>query len=384
VTNATSLRESLQQRLLDAPFDPRDLPVDVLRDELARVLRDVEPLCPVDQAARVLDQLVDDVGGLGPLEQFMADPDVSEIMVNGTSSAYVERKGRIEPVSIQLDDAGLTELVRRVIAPLGLRLDHASPLVDARLPDGSRLHAVLPPIAPDGPHLTIRRFVARAATLASFRLGETGLSLVRRLMRRGDNLLVAGATSAGKTTFCNALAREIPAGERIVTIEETAELQLPQAHVVRLEARPNNAEGVGEVSVRDLVRTALRMRPDRLIVGEVRGAEALDMLQACNTGHDGSISTVHANSPRDALTRLETLALCAGSALPLPAVRTQIGCAIDVVVQVARASDGARRVVAVAEVDDAGTGVRLLATVDGDALSVFAEPQRRARRGDGL
>ena len=384
MTNATSLRESLQQRLLDAPFDPRDLPVDVLRDELARVLRDVEPLCPVDQAARVLDQLVDDVGGLGPLEQLMADPDVSEIMVNGTSSAYVERKGRIEPVSIQLDDAGLTELVRRVIAPLGLRLDHASPLVDARLPDGSRLHAVLPPIAPDGPHLTIRRFVARAATLASFQLGETGLSLVRRLVRRGDNLLVAGATSAGKTTFCNALAREIPAGERIVTIEETAELQLPQAHVVRLEARPNNAEGVGEVSVRDLVRTALRMRPDRLIVGEVRGAEALDMLQACNTGHDGSISTVHANSPSDALTRLETLALFAGSALPLPAIRTQIAGAIDVVVQVARASDGARRVVAVAEVDDAGTGVRLLATVDGDALSVFAEPQRRARRGDGL
>ena len=384
MTNATSLRESLQQRLLDAPFDPRDLPVDVLRDELARVLRDVEPLCPVDQAARVLDQLVDDVGGLGPLEQLMADPDVSEIMVNGTSSAYVERKGRIEPVSIQLDDAGLTELVRRVIAPLGLRLDYASPLVDARLPDGSRLHAVLPPIAPDGPHLTIRRFVARAATLASFQLGETGLSLVRRLVRRGDNLLVAGATSAGKTTFCNALAREIPAGERIVTIEETAELQLPQAHVVRLEARPNNAEGVGEVSVRDLVRTALRMRPDRLIVGEVRGAEALDMLQACNTGHDGSISTVHANSPRDALTRLETLALFAGSALPLPAIRTQIAGAIDVVVQVARASDGARRVVAVAEVDDAGTGVRLLATVDGDALSVFAEPQRRARRGDGL
>ena len=285
------------------------------------MLREEAPLLATATADVVLDELVDDVGGLGPLEPLLADATITEIMVNGGDRVFVERAGRIEAVGCAIDAATIVRIVERVIAPLGLRLDRASPMVDARLADGSRLHAVLPPLAPDGPCLSIRRFGARSVPLAAFGVEPEVSGLLDTLVASGWNIVVSGATSSGKTTCCNALAQAIDPAERIVTIEETAELRLEQPHVVRLEARPANAEGAGAVGVRELVRSALRMRPDRIVVGEVRGGEALDMLQACNTGHDGSLSTVHANSPDDALARIETLALCADVPLPLPAVR---------------------------------------------------------------
>jgi pilus assembly protein CpaF len=375
-----ALRASVHRRLQAVPFDPRALDRAELRRRLEIVLREESPLCPPAEAARVLDALVDDVGGLGPLEPLLADPSISEIMVNGPGRAYVERRGRIERVDVVLDARTIARLAERVVAPLGLRLDHASPMVDARLSDGSRLHAVLPPLAPDGPCLTIRRFVARDAGLDAFDVGEQDARRIAALVRGGWNLLVAGATSTGKTTLCNALARAIDPAERIVTIEETAELRLPKPHVVRLEARPPNAEGAGAVGVRDLVRAALRMRPDRLIVGEVRGAEALDMLQALNTGHDGSLSTVHANDPAAALSRLETLALFAGLPLPSTAVRSQIGGAIDAVVHVARGAGGSRSVTAVTEVGLDGATTRPLLARAAGRLMVVGTPHRPPRR----
>ncbi len=345
-----ALRATLHRRLLAAPFDPSSLGRDELRSRLAVMLRDEAPLLAAATADVVLDELVDDVGGLGPLEPFVADPAVTEIMVNGPDRVYVERGGRIERVACIVDAPTIVRLVERVIAPLGLRLDRASPMVDARLPDGARLHAVLPPLAPDGPCLTIRRFGARTVPLDAFGLDDSACSFLEAMVRAGWNVVISGATSAGKTTCCNALARAIDPSERIVTIEETAELRMEQPHVVRLEARPANAEGAGGVSVRELVRAALRMRPDRLVVGEVRGGEALDMLQACNTGHDGSLSTVHANSAADALARMETLTLFSGVALPLAAVRAQLAAAVDAVVQVARGEHGRREITTVVEV----------------------------------
>ena len=352
-----ALRATLHRRLLAEPFDPATLGRSELRERLAHMLREEAPLLATATVDLVLDELVDDVGGLGPLEPLLADVTVTEIMVNGPDRVFVEREGRVVAVPCEIDAATILRVVERVIAPLGLRLDRSSPIVDARLADGSRLHAVLPPLAPE----TKSRFDA--------------------MVRAGWNIVVSGATSSGKTTCCNALARAIDPSERIVTIEETAELRLDQPHVVRLEARPANAEGTGAVSVRDLVRSALRMRPDRIVVGEVRGGEALDMLQACNTGHDGSLSTVHANSPDDALARLETLVLCAGVPLPLPAVRHQLTSAIDAIVQVRRGRDGRRAIVDVSEVG-VGRGARthrLLTRVDG-RLVVCAPPQRPARR----
>jgi pilus assembly protein CpaF len=273
-------------------------------------------------------------------------------------------------------------LVERVLAPLGLRLDRSSPLVDARLPDGSRLHAAIPPLAIDGPCVTIRRFGASAVPLEGFGVDPRSAAFLRWSVTAGWNLVVAGGTSSGKTTLLNALSGAISGGERIVTIEETAELRLEQPHVVRLEARPPNAEGAGAVSVRELVRAALRMRPDRVIVGEVRGSEALDMLQALNTGHDGSMSTVHANGPTEALSRLETLVLLAGGGLPLEAVRAQLTAAVDGVVQVARRPGGVRRVEAVAEVTPGASGptIRTLFGLQGDVLTPVVPPSRAARR----
>jgi pilus assembly protein CpaF len=375
------LRGTLHRRLLDAPFDPSALGRPELRARLARMLREEAPLLSTSSADVVLDELVDDVGGLGPLEPLLADPTISEIMVNGPDRVFVERAGRIIAVECRIDAATIVRVVERVIAPLGLRLDRASPMVDARLTDGSRLHAVLPPLAPDGPCVSIRRFGACAVPLSAFGADPEAEAYFDTLVRAGWNIVVSGATSSGKTTCCNALARAIDPTERIVTIEETAELRLEQPHVVRLEARPANAEGTGAVSVRDLVRSALRMRPDRIVVGEVRGGEALDMLQACNTGHDGALSTVHANSPDDALARIETLALSTDVPLPLPAVRRQLVSAIDAVVQVRRGRDGRRTIVAVAELGD-GRGARtqrLLTRVD-DRLIVCSAPTRPARR----
>jgi pilus assembly protein CpaF len=285
----------------------------------------------------------------GGLEGLFADPEVSEILLNGGGRAFVERAGCLEPVALDLDESGVRRIVERIIAPLGLRLDRSSPMVDARLPDGSRLHAVLPPVAVDGTCVAIRRFGVHRRLLADFALSGPAVALLRWAVGAGWNLLLSGGTGAGKTTLLNVLAGEVPAGERIVTIEETAELALGQSHVVRLEARPANAEGAGAVPVRALVRAALRLRPDRLVIGEVRGEEAFDLLQVLNTGHCGSLCTIHANGAGDALARLESLVLLAGVGLPVEAIRAQIRASIDAVVHVARRPDGRRVVEAVVE-----------------------------------
>jgi pilus assembly protein CpaF len=313
-------------------------------------------------------------GLLGPLEPVLADDSVTEVLLNGPGEAWVERSGRLERLALDLDEGHILGLVERVIGPLGLRLDRSSPMVDARLPDGSRLHAVLPPVAVDGPCVAIRRFGTGVLPLAAFGLTGAKARLVEWAVRAGWNLLIAGGTGAGKTTLLNTLAGFVHADERIVTIEETAELRLSRPHVVRLEARPANAEGVGAVSVRDLVRAALRLRPDRLLVGEVRGAEAFDMVQALNTGHDGSLCTIHANGPAQALARLETLVLLADAGLPLGVIRSQIGACIDAVVHVVRGADRSRRVLEVAEVSGRA-----------DALAVYpllggSEADRRLHR----
>ncbi|MGH8976209.1 MAG: CpaF family protein, partial [Acidimicrobiia bacterium] len=327
---------------------------------------------------------------LGPLEPVLADATVTEVLLNGPGRAWMERAGRLEPLGVDLDEDGLRTLVERVIAPLGLRLDRGSPILDARLPDGSRLHAVIAPVALDGTCITIRRFPAQAYPLADFiaedepddpapRAARVGSGpdlerLLRWAVAAGWNLLVAGGTGAGKTSLVNTLSALVAPGERIVTVEETAELRLAGGHVVRLEARPPNAEGAGAVPVRTLVRAALRLRPDRLIVGEVRGPEAFDLVQALNTGHDGSFSTIHANGCGDALTRLESLVLLAGTGLPLTAARAQVAACVDAVVHVARQPGRGRHIEAVAEVGGGGSGVRLL--YPGTGL----RPRRPARR----
>jgi pilus assembly protein CpaF len=309
------------------------------------------------------------------LEALLADPDVSEILLNGGGRAFVERSGRLEPVTVDLDESGVRRVVERIIAPLGLRLDRSSPMVDARLPDGSRLHAVLPPVAVDGTCVAIRRF-GRRRDLSDFGLSPVGVDLLRWIIAAGWNLLLSGGTGAGKTTLLNVLAGEVLPRERIVTIEETAELSLGQPHVVRLEARPPNAEGAGGVPVRALVRAALRLRPDRLVIGEVRGEEAFDLLQALNTGHCGSLCTIHANGPADALARLESLVLLAGVGLPVDAVRAQIRSSIDAVVHVARRPDGDRIFESIAELAGS-SGLRCLYPTADPAV-----PTRRRRRPD--
>jgi len=353
-----------------------------LRARIGALLVLEDPLLGVERRAQLTAAVFDDVVGLGALEPLLLDPSVDEIMVNGSGRCFVERAGAIEAVPLHLDDAGILRLAQRILAPLALRLDRSSPMVDARLPDGSRLHAVIPPLAIDGPCLTIRRFGARRMGLDAFGVFGAAGDLLRGLIADGANIVVSGGTGSGKTTLLNALAGHLGATERIITIEETAELRLPQPHVVRLEARPANAEGAGAFTVRDLVRAALRMRPDRLVVGEVRGAEALDLLQALNTGHDGSISTVHANGPLDALRRLSTLALFGGTGLPHDAVCEQLRASVDVVVQVARGEGGAREVVAVVEVVDAAGPftVRPLLLRTGAGLAVEGRPER-SRRG---
>lgn len=351
---------------------------------LRALLRDEAPLLTTQRFEAVLAELFDEVFGLGALTPVLADPSVTEVMLNGAGIAYVERRGAIEQVDLGLDETAILRIVERVIAPLGLRLDRSSPMVDARLPDGSRLHAVIPPLAIDGPCVTIRRFRTRPVTLDEFGAGAVGIRLLEWMVRAGWNVLVAGGTGAGKTTLLGALSTAIPPGERIVTIEETAELRLEQPHRVRLEARPANSEGAGAVSVRDLVRAALRMRPDRLIVGEVRGGEALDMIQALNTGHDGSLSTLHANGPAEALARLETLVLFADAGLPLDGVRSQIAASVDAVIFVARRPGGMRCIEAVGEVvtGNSGLGVRLLMTSGVAGLEPCGLPARPARRHD--
>ena len=317
---------------------------------------------------------------LGPLSGLAADPAVTDLLVNGDGAVWVERRGALVATGQRLGRPEIELLLERIVTPLGLRVDRSSPVVDARLPDGSRVHAVVPPVAVDGPCLAVRRFSVRPLPLGAW-CAEPVAELLAAAVTAGWNMVVAGGTGAGKTTLLNALAGCAPPGERVVTVEDAAELRLPQPHVLRLEARPPNAEGIGEVALRDLVRSALRLRPDRLVVGEVRGGEALDLLQALNTGHAGCLATVHANGTAEALRRLETLVLLAGVGLPLGAVRAQLAAAVDAVVHVARAADGARRVTAVAEVgaataDADSVPVRLLA----DGERILAGARRGARR----
>jgi pilus assembly protein CpaF len=305
--------------------------------------------------AGLVERIAERALGLGPLEPLLRDPEVEEVMVSGTAPVWVERRGRLERTPVRFArESDLREAIERILAPLGRRVDEAEPLCDARLPDGSRVNVVLPPLALDGPALTIRRFRRRGFTgddlVENGTLTRPLLDFLARAVRARCTVLVCGGTGSGKTTTLNALSAFIGAGERVVTIEDAAELALRQPHVIRLEARPPSVEGRGEVTIRQLVRNALRMRPDRIVVGEVRGAEALDLLTALSTGHDGSLSTVHAGSPAEALRRIETLALMAGLGVPHAALREQVADAFDLVVCQARGADGRRRVVAVAEV----------------------------------
>ena len=315
---------------------------------------------------RVVSAVVAETVGLGPIEPLMQDASVSEIMVNGPERIYVERAGRLERTDLAFSSAAsLQSVLDRIVSPLGRRLDEGSPLVDARLPDGSRVNAIIPPLALNGATVTIRRFSETRIGLEDLvrfgSLSEAMAAFLRLCIHHRRNILIAGGTGTGKTTVLNALSEVIDESERIVTIEDSAELRLQQDHVVSLESRPANIEGSGAIAIRDLVRNALRMRPDRILVGECRGGEALDMLQAMNTGHDGSLTTAHANAPRDALARLEVMTLMAGMDLPARAIRDQIASAIDIVVQLTRASDGARRITAITEV--AGMeGERILLT----------------------
>jgi pilus assembly protein CpaF len=346
---AASLRERLVER---ARTTADDSPVE---DQVrALVAAEAAPL-PEPERERLAQRVLRLATGLGPLDPLLADPAVDEVMVNGGGEVYVERDGRVEPAGARFAEAAeLMHAVERILAPLGRRVDQASPLCDARLPDGSRVNVVIPPLAVDGPCLTIRRFRRGGFSLGDLvensTLPRPVADHLTRAVESRATILVSGGTGCGKTTTLGALSGAIPAGERIVTIEDAAELRLRQPHVVRLEARPPNVEGRGEVTIRQLVRNALRMRPDRIVVGEVRGAEALDMLMALNTGHEGSLCTVHANSAEEALRRIEVLALMAGVGLPHAAVRAQVADAFDLVVHQARREGGARRVTSVAEV----------------------------------
>lgn len=311
-------------------------------------------LTPLDRQ-RVVTELVHDIKGLGPIEPLLHDSNISDILINGTGSAYVERRGRLEPIDLRFRDAQhLLHIAQRIAGWMGRRVDESSPMLDARLPDGSRVNVIIPPLALDGAAISIRRFIMRETGLDDMAerqvLSPAMCELFRIAVRARLNILIAGGTGAGKTTFMNALSREIPDGERLITIEDAAELQLQQPHVIRLETRAISSEGTGQVTMRDLLMNTLRMRPDRIIVGEVRGAEANEMLQAMNTGHPGSMCTLHANSPRDALIRLENMLMTGGGDIPLPALRRQIAGSIDLVVQLARLRSGHRCVTSVTNV----------------------------------
>jgi pilus assembly protein CpaF len=302
----------------------------------------------------IIEHVLYEITGLGPIEPLFRDPTISDILVNGSKEIFVERNGRLSRVAATFrNDAHVLAVIDRIVSRVGRRVDESSPMVDARLPDGSRVNAIIPPLAIDGPVLSIRRFGAGLTVqklIDNGSLTEAMAELIAACVGARLNILVSGGTGSGKTTLLNAMASFIPADQRIITIEDAAELRLQQEHVVRLETRPPNAEGEGEVAARDLVKNALRMRPDRIIVGEVRSGEALDMLQAMNTGHEGSLTTIHANSPRDALSRLETMILMSGSNLPDRAMREQISSALDLVIQVSRLADGTRKVVSIVEI----------------------------------
>ncbi|MBR3086669.1 MAG: CpaF family protein, partial [Kiritimatiellae bacterium] len=326
------------------------------REKLDAIISEIRAKLPhgIDPA-ELANEIYNEAMRLGPLEDFLADDSISEIMVNGPDKVYVERRGRLELTQQTfLDDASVLAIIERIVSPIGRRIDESQPYVDARLPDGSRVNAIIPPLSLTGPCITIRKFSRTPLTAEDFvRFGTWTPDIASFLdvcVKMRKNIIVAGGTGSGKTTLLNLLGTFIPHSERIVTIEDAAELRLAQPHLVRLESRPPNIEGKGAVTIRDLVRNALRMRPDRIIVGECRGGEALDMLQAMNTGHDGSLTTVHANSPRDVVSRLETMVLMSGMDLPSRAIREQISSAVDLIVHEARFADGSRRITHVTEV----------------------------------
>ena len=365
---STDLVEVVHRRVIDTMTEGLTPAVDI-----AGIVRALAPLTPTDVVDEVVARVAARVHGLGPLEPLLADASVSEVMINGPGPVWIERDGTVIRSGVSLDRAAVDLVIERIVSPLGRRVDQLTPCVDGRLPDGSRVHVAVPPVAVDGPYVTIRRFVVPDVALEMF-AGPPVVALLEELVDRGANLVVSGGTGAGKTTLLNALAGRVSQQQRVITIEDAAELQLEHPHVVRLEARPESREGGGAVTIRDLVRNALRMRPDRIVVGEVRGPEALDLLHALNTGHAGCLSTVHANGPVDALRRLAALATSAGERLGVEAVRDHVTAAIDAVVHLGRSRDGTRRLAAVAEVSGHDR-VRLLA----DDTEVCSPITRSAR-----
>ncbi|WP_392544892.1 CpaF family protein [Oryzobacter telluris] len=349
-----ALIENLGPRLYDPHLPEAELAAQVRTTLQKTIDSEQTPLSHSDRT-RIAQEVSDEILGHGPLEPLLRDPEISEIMVNGADSIYVERSGKLYPVETHFSsEAHLRRVIDKIVGRVGRRVDEASPLVDARLPDGSRVNAVIAPIALDGAMLTIRKFSKdpfNDADLIAFGTMTVAVrDFVKACVRGRRNIVISGGTGSGKTTLLNVISSFIPEDERIVTIEDAAELQLHQDHVLRLESRPSNIEGRGEIAIRDLVKNSLRMRPDRIVVGEIRDGAALDMLQAMNTGHDGSITTLHANSPRDSLARLETMVLMAGVDLPVRAIREQVAGALDMVIQQARLKDGSRRITAISEV----------------------------------
>ncbi len=343
----------LGPQLFNVTLDPTQLRERVTAD-IRRHLSEEVGLSR-DDRDRLTHEIADDILGYGPLERLLTDDSISEIMVNGPNEIWIERQGRLYETTVRFnDESHLRRIINKVVAQVGRRVDESSPMVDARLPDGSRVNVIIPPLSLSGPLLTIRKFAKKRLTLDDMvrigTLSAESVDFLTRCVHAELNILISGGTGSGKTTLLNALSSSVPEADRIVTIEDAAELQLHQRHVLRLEARPKNIEGEGEVPIRELVRNSLRMRPDRIIVGEVRSAEALDMLQAMNTGHDGSLSTVHANSPRDALARVETMVLMAGFDLPVRAILQQVASALDLIVHLERLEDGSRRVTHITEV----------------------------------